>query len=152
MPEQGLNIQFEASRIRWSRSDEQMKDWFTRKQRSINWMCSPLVEWLSAAEVRKRGSVCPARKIYEEEIERAFSSPFILPGKVIRAEWDKSSSLVENMKSTVKIINALNNNLLYIIFMFHSFLVLKQGPSIYLSFCFPWVSPCDPPVHCSLFL
>ena len=59
-------------------------------------MCSPHVEWWSATEVRKRGSVCPARKICEEEIERTFSPPFILPGKVIWAEWDKSSSLVEN--------------------------------------------------------
>ena len=61
-----------------------------------------------------RESVCPARKICEEETERAFARPFILPGKVIRVVWLKSSSLDENIKietSTTKIIPALNNNL-----------------------------------------
>ena len=76
------------------------------------------VEWWSAAEVRKRGSVCPARKIREEEIERTFSPPFILPGKDIWAEWDESSSLVEMVKSTVKIINALNKNLKFFLLQF----------------------------------
>ena len=63
-------------------------------------MCSPhvdgglLLEW-----VRKRGSVCPARKICEEESERAFVRPFVQPGKVIWVEWGKPSSLVENIKS-----------------------------------------------------
>ena len=57
-------------------------------------MCSPHVKSWSAAEVRKRGS-----KICQEEKERVFTPPFILAGKAIRAEWDKSSSLVENMRS-----------------------------------------------------
>ena len=57
-----------------------------------------------------RESVCPARK-YEEEAERAFPRPFILPGKFIRVEWLKSSSLDENTKSKPQQIPALNNNL-----------------------------------------
>ena len=125
MSEQELNIQFKASKIRWSRRDEQMmKEWFTRKQRSINWMCSPHVEWCSAAEVRKRGSVCPARKMCEEEKERAFTSPFILP----RKEWDESSSLVE-------IINALNNNLKF--FPLHVFYIFN--PTCFLVYVFLWL-------------
>ena len=40
-----------------------------------------------------------SRGVSEEESESAFRSPFILPGKVIRAEWDKSSSLGGNMRS-----------------------------------------------------
>ena len=40
-----------------------------------------------------------SRRVSEEESENAFTSPFILPRKVIRAEWDKSSSLGENMRS-----------------------------------------------------
>ncbi len=69
---------------------------------------------------RKRGSVCPARKLCEEEKERAFTSPFILPWKLIRAEWDKSSSLVEN------IIYVLNNKLKF-------FLLQKQFSYLYRS-------------------
>ena len=46
-----------------------------------------------------RESVCPARKICEEEAERAFARPFKLSGKVIRVGWLKSSSLDENIKS-----------------------------------------------------
>ena len=40
--------------------------------------------------------VCSTARMIEEEIERAFKQPFILPEKVIRAEWHKSFSLVEN--------------------------------------------------------
>ena len=63
-------------------------------------MCSPYGDGGLLLELeRKRRSVCPARKMCVEEKERTFSPPFILPGKVIQAEWDKSSSLVENMRS-----------------------------------------------------
>ena len=52
---------------------------------------------LESAQVRE--SVCPAQKICEEESEKAFALPFILPGKVIQIEWLKSSSLDKNIKS-----------------------------------------------------
>ena len=41
--------------------------------------------------------VCSAARMSAEESERAFVRPFILPGKVIRVEWFKSSSLDENI-------------------------------------------------------
>ena len=41
--------------------------------------------------------VCSAARMSEEETERVFTWPFILPGKVIRVEWLKSSSLDENI-------------------------------------------------------
>ena len=47
---------------------------------------------------RMRGQVCPTRKYAEEEKVCALSLPFMLPGKVIRAEWEKSSSLGENQR------------------------------------------------------
>ena len=49
----------------------------------------------------------------EKEKEReSVTQPFILPGKVIRAEWHKPSPLVENIKSKLqrpKIIPAPDN-------------------------------------------
>ena len=41
--------------------------------------------------------VSSAARMSEEETERGFAQPFILPGKVTRAEWHKSSSLDENI-------------------------------------------------------
>ena len=46
--------------------------------------------------------VCSAARMNEEETERAFARPFILPGKVIRVVWFKSSSLDENIKSKLQ--------------------------------------------------
>ena len=43
--------------------------------------------------------VCSTARMNEEESERAFARHFILPGKVIRVEWLKSSSLDENINS-----------------------------------------------------
>ena len=57
-----------------------------------------MVMWSALELKRKRGQVFPTRKVYEEENVRALSPPLMLPGKVIRAEWDKSSSLGENMR------------------------------------------------------
>ena len=37
--------------------------------------------------------------VKEREDRSVLLENFILPGKVIRAEWDKSSSMVENIKS-----------------------------------------------------
>ena len=62
--------------------------------------------------------VCSAARMNEEETERTFARHFILPGKVIRIEWLKSSSLDENIikTSTVKIIPVLKNNFAIISF------------------------------------
>ena len=51
--------------------------------------------------------VCSAARMNEEESERAFALSFILPGKVIRVEWHKSSSLDENINRNV---NGQNNS------------------------------------------
>ena len=51
--------------------------------------------------------VCSAARMSEEETERAFARPFILPGKVIRVEWLKSSSLDENINRN---LNDQNNS------------------------------------------
>ena len=51
--------------------------------------------------------VCSAARISEEEGEIAFARPFILPGKVIRVEWYKSSSLDENINRN---LNGQNNS------------------------------------------
>ena len=87
-----------------------IKELFPRKQRSKNWMFSSHVDSGLLLELVKR--------------ERAFTLSFILPGKVIRAELDKSSSLVENMKSlTSSQIRtydpALNNNLKFFLLQYH---------------------------------
>ena len=46
--------------------------------------------------------VCSAARMNKEESERASTKPFILPGKVIGAEWHKSSSLDKNIKSKLQ--------------------------------------------------
>ena len=43
----------------------------------------------------------------EEESKRASTQPFILPGKVIGAEWHKSSSLDDNINRN---FNGQNNS------------------------------------------
>ena len=40
-----------------------------------------------------------SRRVSEEESESAFTPPFILSEEVIQAEWYKSFSLGENMRS-----------------------------------------------------
>ena len=110
MSEQKLNIQFEASRIRWSRRDEQMM-----KQRSINWMCSPHVEWWSAAGVREKeriGLSC-SKNVWERDRARVFTAFYI-----VRESHPGRMGLIiligRNMRfetTTVKMIPALNNNL-----------------------------------------
>ena len=54
--------------------------------------------WIVLLLERKRGPVHPARKMAKERKFRALSPPFMLPRKIPRAEWDKSSSLGENMQ------------------------------------------------------
>ena len=51
--------------------------------------------------------VCSAARMSEEETERAFAWPFILPGKVIRVEWLQSFSLDENINRN---LNGENNS------------------------------------------
>ena len=51
--------------------------------------------------------VCSAARMNEEESERAFARPFILPGKVIWVEWLKSTSLDENINRN---LNGQNNS------------------------------------------
>ena len=51
--------------------------------------------------------VYSAARRSEEEADRAFARPFILPGKVIRAEWHKSSSSDENI---ILNLNGQNNS------------------------------------------
>ena len=58
---------------------------------------SPKGPWLNVLSSLKM--VCSAARMSEEESERAFARPFIVPGKVIRVEWLESSSLDENIKS-----------------------------------------------------
>ena len=50
--------------------------------------------------------VSSAARMSEEEVERASTQTFILPGKVIQAEWHKSSSLDENINRN---FNGQNN-------------------------------------------
>ena len=50
------------------------------------------------AEERKGESIHSARKMAEKRKFRALSPPFMLPGKILRAEWDKSSLLGKNMR------------------------------------------------------
>ena len=51
--------------------------------------------------------VCSTARMSDEETERAFSQPFILPGNVIQAEWRKASSLDENINQN---LNGQNNS------------------------------------------
>ena len=112
-------------------------EWFPKKQRSINLMFSPRVEWWSAAEVRKRGSVCPGRGK-----ARVFTA-FYIAWEVIRAEWDKSSSFGENMRSRpqFEILSAI-----FLLYQWHQFffsfcfagwLVMFYGISTLLSYLMP---------------
>ena len=60
--------------------------------------------------------VCSVARWMKKSGRKIVTQPFILPGKVIRAEWNKPFSLVENIKSKIqrpKLIPALNNNLKY---------------------------------------
>ena len=60
-------------------------------------MCSPHVEcWGSAAKLREEESWSVLLEKYVRK------QPIILPGKVIRAEWLKSSSLDKNIKSKLQ--------------------------------------------------
>ena len=78
-----------------------------------------MVQKLNALSYSKL--VCSAARMNEEERERVFTQPFILPGKVIRAEWYKSFPLVENIieTSTAKLIPALNNKFEIISFCYN---------------------------------
>ena len=53
--------------------------------------------------------VCSAVRMNEGKTKRVFARPFILPEKVTRVEWLKSSSMDENINRNLKIIPALNN-------------------------------------------
>ena len=55
-----------------------------------------MVQKLDALSSCRRWSVSAAR-MNEEETKIAFARPLILPGKIIRVEWLKSSSLDENI-------------------------------------------------------
>ena len=67
--------------------------------RRIALVLSVTAAWIVKKSQWRRESVSPARKMCEEKIESAFTSPFILPEIVIRTKREKSSSLVENMRS-----------------------------------------------------
>ena len=60
-------------------------------------MCSPHVDVFCCRREREDRSVLLENMLWKRRF-RALSPSFVLSGKVIRAEWDKSSLLGENMQ------------------------------------------------------
>ena len=80
----------------------------------------------------------------------SITQPFILPGKVIQAEWHKPSSLVENIKSkpqTAKTIPALNNDFKF----FLSASAVSVNTSFWQPPSIPFMSPLNNSITHNLF-
>ena len=80
-----------------------MKEWFPK------WTVAQMLNALSSFWWGLSAAGISQGKRDREHV----TQPFILPGKVIRAEWHKPSSLVENIKSKHQrptIFPALDNN------------------------------------------